>query len=199
MSADSQGIQRAYPGAVIFSSCSPDPTVRCISPAFYAVVGAAAMLGGVTRMTGAPALSASFSPPNSPLPAVSLVVIMFELTGALSHVLPIMISVVVSKWVADALGKDGIYTVWIAMRRYPWLPPGEYRDKGQTAAQIMKPTAELVVIRDAAGEGGTVGELLAFVKQYQFHGFPVVAGDEEMLVGFVVREKLRAYLGECQC
>lgn len=169
-----QGLQRAYPNAVIFSSCSPDTTVRCISPGFYAVVGAAAMLGGVTRMT------------------VSLVVIMFELTGALSHVLPIMISVVVSKWVADALGRDGIYTVWIAMRSYPWLPPGEYRDRGQTAAQVMKPASELEVIRD--GAGGTVGELLAFVRQYPFHGFPVVAGDGDMLVGFVVREKLRAHL-----
>ena len=122
---------------------------------------------------------------------------MFELTGALSHVLPIMISVVVSKWVADGLGRDGIYAVWIAMRRYPWLPPNEYRDQGQTAAQIMKPAADLVLVRDAGGHGGTVGELLAFVRQYRFHGFPVVAGDDDMLVGFVVREKLRAHLGGC--
>ena len=50
---NSQGIHRAYPGAYIFSSCPPDPTVRCVSPAFYAVVGASAMLGGVTRMTSA--------------------------------------------------------------------------------------------------------------------------------------------------
>lgn len=33
-------------------SYPPDPTVRCVSPAFYAVVGAASMLGGVIRMTG---------------------------------------------------------------------------------------------------------------------------------------------------
>lgn len=116
---------------------------------------------------------------------------MFELTGALSHVLPIMISVVLSKWVADALGKDGIYSVWIAMRQYPWLPPGEYRDKGQTAAQIMKPAHDLVVIHDE--QTMSVGELVDFVRHYQFHGFPVVSG--KMLVGFVGREKLRAHLG----
>ncbi|GJE98065.1 Cl-channel protein [Phanerochaete sordida] len=169
-----QGLQRAYPDAPIFSSCPPDASIRCISPGFYAVVGAAAMLGGVTRMT------------------VSLVVIMFELTGALSHVLPIMISVVVSKWVADALGRDGIYTVWIAMRRYPWLPPGEHRDSGQTAAQIMTPAPDLVVLRDGAPR--SVAELLAFARAHRFHGLPVVAGEDDMLVGFVVREKLRAYL-----
>ena len=78
---------------------------------------------------------------------------MFELTGALSHVLPIMISVVVSKWVGDALGKEGIYSVWIAMRSYPWLPPTEYRDNGQTAASIMKSADSLVVIHDNGDDG----------------------------------------------
>jgi chloride channel 3/4/5 len=78
-----------------------------------------------------------------------------QLTGALSHVLPIMISVMTAKWVGDALGKDGIYTVWIAMRRYPWLPPVDYRDKGETAAQVMTPIEKLVVIED----GCTLREL----------------------------------------
>lgn len=128
---------------------------------------------------------------------MSLVVIVFELTGALSHVLPIMISVVGSKWVGDALGKDGIYSVWIAMRSYPWLPPSEYRDKGQTAASIMKNTDTLVVIRDdqEADDGqGTVGALKAFVDRHGYHGFPVVTKNDT-LVGFVVRDKIRAYLG----
>lgn len=124
--------------------------------------------------------------------AVSLVVIVFELTGALSHVLPIMISVVVSKWVGDAIGKEGIYAVWIAMRQYPWLPPGEYRDQGQTAAQIMKPAENLVVIQDNSRT--TLKQLLDLVTRYPFHGFPVVDG--EQLVGFVVRDKVKAFLGE---
>jgi chloride channel 3/4/5 len=82
-----------------------------------------------------------------------------QLTGALSHVLPIMICVMTSKWVGDALGKDGIYPVWIAMRQYPWLPPTNYHDKGETGAQIMKPFEELVVIED---ERSTVVDLGKF-------------------------------------
>jgi chloride channel 3/4/5 len=78
-----------------------------------------------------------------------------QLTGALSHVLPIMISVMTAKWVGDACGKDGIYSVWIAMRKYPWLPPVAYRDKGETAAQVMTPIERLVSIED----GCTLGEL----------------------------------------
>ncbi|KAG6828920.1 hypothetical protein H0H92_006306 [Tricholoma furcatifolium] len=125
-----QGLHRAYPDAWIFLACPPDRSLRCVSPGFYAVLGASAMLGGVTRMT------------------ISLVVIVFELTGALSHVLPIMICVMTSKWVGDAIGKDGIYPVWIALRKYPWLPPITYHDKGETGENIMKPFDQLVVIDD---------------------------------------------------
>ncbi len=127
---------------------------------------------------------------------MSLVVIVFELTGALSHVLPIMISVVGSKWVADALGKEGIYSVWIAMRSYPWLPPSEYRDKGQTAASIMKRADRLVIIHDdqEANDEGTISGLKTFVEQHVYHGFPVVTRGNA-LVGFVVRDKVKAYLG----
>ncbi|KAF7356914.1 Chloride channel protein [Mycena venus] len=167
-----QGLQRAYPTAWIFLSCPPDPSVRCVSPGFYAVIGASAMLGGVTRMT------------------ISLVVILFELTGALSHVLPIMISVMTSKWVGDAFGKDGgIYAAWIAMRGYPWLPPVDFEDKGDTGAQLMRPLERLVVIED---ERETVADLDSLLNDHNFHGFPVVR--RQQFLGFVTRDKLRLAL-----
>ncbi|KAI0769196.1 Cl-channel protein [Irpex lacteus] len=146
-------------------------------PGFLCCRRGVCYVGRVTRMT------------------VSLVVIVFELTGALSHVLPIMISVVGSKWVADALGKEGIYSVWIAMRSYPWLPPSEYRDKGQTAASIMKSADRLVIIHDdqEANDEGTISGLKTFVEQHVYHGFPVVTRGNA-LVGFVVRDKVKAYL-----
>ena len=40
---------------------------------------------------------------------MSLVVIMFELTGGLNYIVPIMVAVMISKWVADAFIKDGMY------------------------------------------------------------------------------------------
>ncbi|XP_044718116.1 voltage gated chloride channel domain-containing protein [Hirsutella rhossiliensis] len=68
----------SHPGFIVFaSSCAPD--TPCVTPGTYAIVGAAAALAGVTRMT------------------VSIVVIMFELTGALTYVLPIMVAVMLSK------------------------------------------------------------------------------------------------------
>lgn len=168
-----QGLHRAYPTLWIFSSCPPDPSEQCIFTGFYAVIGASAMLGGVTRMT------------------ISLVVILFELTGALSHVLPIMISVMVSKWVGDAFGKEGIYSRWIALRRYPWLPYTDYRDKGETAASIMVPFDKLITIKP---HGCTIQELTRITKEYNFHGYPVVGSDKE-LIGYVTRRNLKATFG----
>lgn len=72
------------------------------------------------------------------------------MTGALSHVIPIMISVMTAKWVGDALGTGGIYTVWIALRNYPWLPSVGFKDGGENASAIMIPYEDLVVIEDKA-------------------------------------------------
>lgn len=60
-----------------------------ISPGIFAMVGAAAFLAGVSRMT------------------ISLAVIMFELTGELEYIVPDMIGIMVAKWVADALEEEG--------------------------------------------------------------------------------------------
>ena len=57
-----------------------------------------------------------------------------------------MISVMVSKWVGDALGKEGIYTTWIALHKYPWLNTADHRDKGETATSMMVPFDKLSVI-----------------------------------------------------
>ncbi|KAI5124285.1 hypothetical protein M0805_005132 [Coniferiporia weirii] len=167
-----QGLHRAYPTLWIFSSCPPDLTERCVSPGFYAVIGASAMLGGVTRMT------------------ISLVVILFELTGALSHVLPIMISVMVSKWVGDAFGKEGIYSRWIALRRYPWLPYVEYRDSGETAANVMVPFERLVTIN---AHKSTLRELACVVEEHRYHGYPAVGPDRELL-GYITRSRLKSVI-----
>jgi len=116
---------------------------------------------------------------------ISLVVIIFELTGALSHVLPIMIVVMIAKWVADSFNVGGIYAVWLAMRRYVWLPQTEFRDYGKTCEGFMRPLDQLAVIN---GQDSTVRSLEAFVAKNDVHGYPVTEG--ELLVGYVQRRKL---------
>ncbi|KAI8841644.1 chloride channel [Chytriomyces cf. hyalinus JEL632] len=76
---------------------------ECVTPGVYAMVGAAATLSGVTRMT------------------VSLVVIMMELTGALKLVLPLMVSIMIAKWTADSFSRDSVFDAIIRRRGFPYL------------------------------------------------------------------------------
>ena len=66
-----QALHEYVPQSAFFASCEPD--VPCITPGTYAFLGAAAALSGIMHIT------------------VSVVVIMFELTGALTYILPTMV------------------------------------------------------------------------------------------------------------
>ena len=67
-----EAIHDAHPTSPFFAACEPD--VPCITPGTYAFLGAGAALSGIMHIT------------------VSVVVIMFELTGALTYILPTMVS-----------------------------------------------------------------------------------------------------------
>lgn len=102
-----------YPDLFIFqNACSTGE--NCMTPGLYAMVGAAAALGGVTRMT------------------VSLVVIMFELTGNSEFIVPVMVAVMCSKWVADALSRQSLYDAHIYLNEYPVLNPEEKFNSANT-------------------------------------------------------------------
>lgn len=78
--------------------------------------------------------------------AVSLAVIMFELTGTLSYVLPVMLAVMVSKWVADALELEGIYDLVIDLNGLPYL--NNKREYIHTMAVVD------ICEREGSGSGG---------------------------------------------
>ena len=71
--------------------------VWCISPA-----GAAALSGAVTH-------------------TVSTAVIVFELTGQISHILPVMIAVILANAVAQSL-QPSLYDSIIRIKKLPYLP-----------------------------------------------------------------------------
>uniref|UniRef100_A0A8C8DY32 Chloride channel protein n=1 Tax=Oryzias sinensis TaxID=183150 RepID=A0A8C8DY32_9TELE len=145
----------------------------CITPGLYAMVGAAACLGGVTRMT------------------VSLVVIMFELTGGLEYIVPLMAATMTSKWVADALGREGIYEAHIRLNGYPFLEAKEEIEHNSLAVDVMTPRRGDPALTVLTQEGMTVGEVESLIESTRFSGFPVVVSQEsQRLVGFVLRRDL---------
>uniref|UniRef100_A0A672ISG1 Chloride channel 2c n=1 Tax=Salarias fasciatus TaxID=181472 RepID=A0A672ISG1_SALFA len=79
-----------------------DGTIYSIVPGGYAVVGAAALSGAVTH-------------------TVSTAVIVFELTGQISHILPVMIAVILANAVAQSL-QPSLYDSIIRIKKLPYLP-----------------------------------------------------------------------------
>jgi chloride channel 3/4/5 len=121
---------------------------------------------------------------------ISLTVVLYELTGAVSSVLSIMIAVMVSKFTGDFLARDGIYESWIKLRSYPFLDPKvEYRKDTAYARDIMTPVEDLVYLEQQ--KEWTVGELEDFIRQHEYRGYPIVQSEKSTLVcGYVVRNDL---------
>ncbi|KAI4191649.1 MAG: hypothetical protein LQ346_004674 [Caloplaca aetnensis] len=94
--------------------------VTTISPGVFAMVGAAAFLAGVSRMT------------------ISLCVIMFELTGELEYIVPNMIAILVAKWVADALEKEGVYDLAQTVLGHPFLDADHAMSLVQKSQDIVE-------------------------------------------------------------
>eukprot|EP00118_Oscarella_pearsei_P020540 m.223290 g.223290 ORF g.223290 m.223290 type:complete len:844 (+) comp39981_c1_seq22:40-2571(+) len=156
-----------------------DGTAGCVIPGLYAMVGAASALGGVTKMT------------------VSLVVIMFELTGGLSYIIPLMVGIMTSKWVADAFIKDGIYDGHIHLNGYPFMDSKEEFTHSTLASDVMKPRPRRndPPIATIPSSGFTFGNIEDLLKETRFMGFPVVLSKHsQLLAGFTYRNDLIAVL-----
>ena len=68
----------------------------------YALVGAAAVLGGMARMT------------------ISLTVILLEATGDMQYVVPLMLTLIAARWTGNAFN-DGLYDIHIHLKQWPIL------------------------------------------------------------------------------
>ncbi|KAG9618757.1 chloride channel protein, partial [Aureobasidium melanogenum] len=162
-----QAMQQAFPNAAFFSACQPD--MPCITPGTYAFLGAAAALSGIMHIT------------------VSVVVIMFELTGALTYILPTMIVVGVTKAVSDRFGKGGIADRMIWFNGMPFLDNKEDHAFGVPVSTAM--TSELKALPVSGLEVRDIEKLLDDTK---YSGYPIVEdATSMMLVGYAGRTELR--------
>lgn len=122
-----------------------------LHPGKYALIGAAANLGGVLRMT------------------ISLSVILMETTGVeTSFFFPLIIALISAKWVGDYFN-EGIYDTQIQVNHVPmltWEPLPQY--KGLKAREILSKPVICIKIRDSANY------IYEMLKKCDHNGFPVV-------------------------
>ncbi|KAF5681607.1 hypothetical protein FCIRC_5462 [Fusarium circinatum] len=162
-----QAIHEANPTSVFFSACKPDEP--CITPGTYALLGAAAALSGIMHIT------------------ISVVVIMFELTGALNYILPTMIVVGVTKAVSELFGKGGIADRMIWFSGMPFLDSKEEHNFGVPVSAVMRTSVVSMPVH-----GLTLGEVQSLLADDRYQGFPVVEDKHtKVLVGYIGSTELR--------
>uniref|UniRef100_A0A673GL74 Chloride channel protein n=1 Tax=Sinocyclocheilus rhinocerous TaxID=307959 RepID=A0A673GL74_9TELE len=121
----------------------------------FALIGAAAFLGGVVRMT------------------ISLTVILIESTNEITYGLPIMITLMVAKWTGDFFNK-GIYDIHIHLKGVPLLEwETEVEMDKLTASDIMEPNLTYVYPHTR------IQSLVSILRTTVYHAFPVVTENRD--------------------
>ncbi|XP_025017983.1 chloride channel protein 2 isoform X2 [Tetranychus urticae] len=146
-----------------------------IVPGGYAVVGAAAFAGAVTH-------------------TISTTVIVFELTGQMSHIIPVIMSVLIANGIAQSL-KPSIYDSIIEIKKLPFLP--SIKSTSSTAHRIMVDdimTRDIVYIWRRCSYKDLLNTLDTNLK---IETFPLVDTPTSMiLLGSIQRHELRYILNK---
>jgi chloride channel 7 len=152
------------------------PGMKISSPGVYALIGASAMLGGVTRMT------------------ISITVIIIEATNAIGLLLPIVLAIMISKFVGDVFNSS-LYDMHIQIRGVPFLEWFATKDMELLRAQDIMAKHKIVVLEKQE----KVGVLLSVLQSCEHGGFPVVSGDENAhrsFEGLLLRSDIIIFLTE---
>ncbi|XP_022529221.2 chloride channel protein 1 isoform X2 [Astyanax mexicanus] len=154
-----------FPNGILF-----DGIIYRILPGGYAVIGAAAMTGAVTH-------------------TVSTAVICFELTGQISHILPMMVAVILANMVAQGL-QPSLYDSIIQVKKLPYLP-----ELGFGHISKYNIFVEDIMVRKVKflSPQTTYRELVHLLESATLKTFPLVDSKESMiLLGSIERCELQA-------
>ncbi|KAK0738128.1 chloride channel [Schizothecium vesticola] len=158
------------------------------SPAIFAMVGAAAFLAGVSRMT------------------VSLTVIMLELTGEVEYIPPFMIAILTAKVVVDGLHEEGVndHTV-LGEYLEPQHASSLVRAHGGLAEDLIPPAQSMA---DMTLHLGPEYKVLKQTLAHKLHRMTrrglrdaalVLVDDREMLHGIISEAELDFAVNEEGC
>jgi len=138
-----------------------------VNPGTYSMVGAVAVLGGVTRMT------------------VSLAVIMYEITGATNFIAVFMMVVLVAKFVGDCTSHS-VYNECIIVNKLPFLNADSGLNINAVASDIMK--KNIVCISVERDE--TVRDVRSVLESCDnVRDVPVVLSESSMVLHGFIRRK----------
>ncbi|XP_075294959.1 chloride channel protein 1 isoform X2 [Opisthocomus hoazin] len=156
-----------FPNGILF-----DGIVYQILPGGYAVIGAAALTGAVSH-------------------TVSTAVICFELTGQISHILPMMVAVILANMVAQSL-QPSLYDSIIQVKKLPYLP-----DLGWNQISKYNIFVEDIMVQDVkfVSSNCKYRDLQTLLQSTTVKTLPLVDSPESMiLLGSIERSELQDLL-----
>lgn len=158
-----------HPDLFLFARC--DPNGACITPGTYALLGSAALLSGVMNIT------------------VTVVIIIFEITGALTYILPTMIVVGVTKAVCDKWGHGGIADRTIVANGYPFIDSDHLEQPDSAISETV--AAAMTSMLNKVQENMTVYEISQLLDDTtkKHESYPVV-NTHHIFLGYVWRAAL---------
>jgi H+/Cl- antiporter ClcA len=153
---------------IIFQEWIPE-----LSPSTFALLGAAALLAGIQRTS------------------VSLCVILVEGTGQVKILLPVIVTVVVARYVGDLISHGGLYEIAMEVQKYPYMDHGGHKslDIFQVSDIMSTPVVTL-------GPRERAHTLVRLLRESDHNGFPIVDPHTKKFLGLVRRDQLVALL-EC--
>jgi chloride channel 7 len=141
--------------------------VLAIDPGTYAVVGAGAATGGITRMT------------------ISLTVIMLEITNDLNYLFPLMLAIICAKWVGDLLSHP-LYDSLLELKGVNYLEPDPTLQMKALRCRDAMSTDPVCLSQTVA-----VVDIIKVLQETEHNAFPVIkSSTDRTFVGLI----MRAYL-----
>jgi len=148
------------------------------TPSTFALLGVAAMLAGVQQST------------------ISVAMMLVEGTGQIKILTPVILVVIIARYVAQCISRRGIFELVICYKQYPYLN-GALRN-----LNLVSGYYEAIPVRDIMSHPlqtvapmERVGDLVKLLNSSCHEGYPVVDGSGRFL-GLVKRTQIAALL-EC--
>ena len=145
-----------------------------IFPSTFALLGVASMLAGIQRST------------------VSVAVILVEGTGQIKVLLPVIIVVAISRYVAQSIQELGIFELAIALKKLPYLEQ-ETIPRYFDAVSVKDLISETPVCLQSKE---TVRTLVDLLSTSRYESYPVVQEGSHQFIGLIKRSQIAALL-EC--
>lgn len=158
---------RNHQDLLLFKICSSGEH-NCIIPGTYAFLGAAAALCGITNMT------------------VTVVIIMYELTGALRYIVPTMIVVAITQVLNEKYKNGAIADQMIEFNGLPFIDTKKEHNFNTPVTSAMSHV--VIAFSSDESERLCVDKLRNILEKTDCRGYPVIkSSSRPLIIGYISR------------